>query len=128
SLIVHYDTVLKYEGSFSLSNAKLDGQQWNGRSEITIPNATPGVISAYAVFDVFNDSLARQNVWFDSATVTTAIPPCRYNYAPLVVSLSVITDTTGCGINTISKFLHYGVIPQFALKPNPTGGDILLSS
>jgi len=130
SLIVHYDTLLKYIGSFSLSNAQLDvaNQQWKGRSEILIPSANPSGISAYAFFDVFNDTLPKQSVWFDSVTVTSAIPPCRYNFAPLNVTLSIINALTGCGTTTLSRFIHYGEMPEFALKPNPTGGNILLTS
>lgn len=130
TLVVHYDTVLNYNGSFSLANARLDipGQQWKGRSKISISNLKTSGVSANAFFDVFNDSLRRQLVWFDSIDVITSVPPCRYATASLVTAFSTISALSGCGMQMLSRFIHYGEVPQFSIMPNPTGGDASITS
>ena len=127
-LILHYDKELTYHGSYSLANVPLDlpSEGWNGRSKLQIPQAVPNTILAYAQFDVFNDSLRNSYVTFDSVTILTAIPPCKYILPASVIS--TITPPSGCGIRTISRFMHSGGLPQLSIAPNPTSGEVSLFS
>ena len=78
-LVVHYEKDLKYDGSFS-GAVQLDipNEQWAGRSKLHIAQAKPDVISGFAKFEIFGDSLPL-HVTFDSMTVLTAIAPCVYS-------------------------------------------------
>ncbi|HWF43152.1 MAG TPA: T9SS type A sorting domain-containing protein [Candidatus Kapabacteria bacterium] len=131
-LTLHYDnSELNYRGSYSPTNVKLDepGEQWVGRSKILIPNAINGSIAGYAHFDAFNDSTASKlmlAVSFDSVEVPTEIAPCEY-ISPNMVT-STITPPFGCGIGMLSRFMHLGELPVFSIRPNPTSGEVLLSS
>jgi photosystem II stability/assembly factor-like uncharacterized protein len=129
TLVVHYDTLLKYEGTFSVSNVKLDlpNEQWIGRSKIRIPLANTTGTSAFAFFDVFNDTLQKQNVWFDSIVVLS-MPPCRYGLSSPPPITSIISALTGCGITTVSNFIHYNQMPRLSLAPNPTSGDVMITA
>jgi photosystem II stability/assembly factor-like uncharacterized protein len=128
TLIVHYDTVLNYNGSFSGAGAKLDipNEQWNGRSKLSIPNAIPNTIQGYAHFDVFKDSVPSQHVRFDSITVLSAASICQY--LTDVSATSTITPLSGCGVLSISRFLHHNIFPELKIIPNPANGDASLSS
>ncbi len=128
TLVVHYDTVLNYGGSFSPSGVKLDisGEQWKGRSKLLISNAIQNTTLGYSHFDVFNDSVPSQHITFDSVTVLSAINQCQYISPAL--AMSTVTPLSGCGVISISRFLHHGEMPQFALTPNPTSGDASITS
>ncbi|MFI5264436.1 MAG: T9SS type A sorting domain-containing protein, partial [Candidatus Kapaibacterium sp.] len=128
SLIVHYDTVLSYKGSFSASGAQLDvpGEQWKGRSKLKIIGATPNATLGFARFDIFDDSVPIQHVTFDSVTVLSAINICQYISPALATS--TITPLSGCGVTTVSRFLHYGRMPDLSIMPNPTSGGASITS
>jgi hypothetical protein len=131
-ITLHYDNLeLNYRGSYSPANVALDmpGEQWVGRSKILIPNAVNGSIAGYARFDAFNDSTAsklRLAVSFDSIQIPSEIAPCEYT-TPNVVT-STITPPFGCGIGMLSRFMQLGDPPIFSIRPNPTNGEVLLSS
>jgi photosystem II stability/assembly factor-like uncharacterized protein len=127
-LILHYDSKLIYNGSYSTTNVKLDlpGEQWSGRSKLYVAQARPDMILGYSRFTVFNDSLTKSQVTFDSVSVITAISPCQY-LLPVFVS-STITPPSGCGIDIVSHFIHTGEIPQLSLMPNPTTGEVSVIS
>ncbi len=127
-LILHYGEELTYHGSYSVLNVPFDvpSEGWSGRSKLHILQAKPDTILGYARFDVFNDSLQRSYVTFDSVTVTTAISPCQYILPASV--LSTVTPPFGCGIQTLSRFLHTGSVPKLSIVPNPTGGEISITS
>ncbi len=127
-LVLHYDSVLLYQGSFNAANVKLDipGEQWPGRSELNIPNAQSGVVAGYARFTVFADSGAKPQVTFDSLDVLSASSPCEYTLPALVTS--IITPPSGCGTEILSQFLQDSTIPTFSIHPNPTMGDVELTS
>jgi hypothetical protein len=128
TLVLHYDTVLNYNGSASAAGAKLDmaGEQWKGRSKLSIPGAISNTLLGYAHFDVFNDSVPVQHVTFDSVTVLTASKPCLY-ILPVSVT-SEITSISGCGVLTISRFLHHNQMPDLSIMPNPATGDASIIS
>ena len=130
TLIIHYDTVLNYNGSFASlpSGSKLDipNEQWKGRSKLKITGATSNATLGYALFDVFNDSVPIQHVTFDSVTVLSAISGCQY-ISPDIAT-STITPLSGCGVSTISKLLHYGKMPELLIIPNPAGGETSITS
>ncbi len=123
-LVLHYNSELTYHGSYSPMNLQLDipGSQWSGRSKLHIPQVKPNMIVGYARFDVFNDSLSKSQVRFDSVIVMTAVVPCQY-ILPLSVT-SIITPPSDCGADIISRFLHNGTVPQLTITPNPTGGEV----
>lgn len=127
-LVLHYDEGLDYEGSFSPSGAPLDmnGQQWDGRSKLFIPNAVSGAPLGYANFIVFADSASLPKVTFDSVVVLNTASPCEYILpAPII---STITPPSGCGIQIISRFVHLGEKPTIRLYPNPANDNISLVS
>lgn len=128
TLVMHYDTTLTYTGSTSPAGAKLDmpGEQWKGRSKLSIANAIPNSLLGYAHFDVYNDSVPIQQVTFDSVTVLTAIKPCQYLSAVSVTS--EITSISGCGVLTISRFLHHNRMPDLSIMPNPATGDASITT
>ncbi|MFI5263006.1 MAG: T9SS type A sorting domain-containing protein [Candidatus Kapaibacterium sp.] len=127
-LVLEYNQELTYHGSFSPANITLDvpNEQWIGRSKLHIPQAKSNTILGYARFDVFNDSSSKSQVTFDSVTVLTAISPCQYILPASVTS--TITGPSGCGSDIISRFMHNGSMPQLSIIPNPTGGEISISS
>ncbi len=128
-LVLQYDKQLIYRGSYSPANVLLDipGEEWSGRSKLHIAQAKPNVILGYARFDVFNDSLTPQfHVTFDSVTILTTKSPCQYILPASVTS--TITPPLGCGIQTISRFIHDSTMPQLRIIPNPTSGDISITS
>lgn len=131
TLVMHYDTVLNYNGSLSNTGVKLDlpNEQWKGRTKLSIPNATSNKILGFAHFDVFNDSVAVQKVSFDSLTVLSTLAACQYIYYPSPeAAASIVTPLSGCGVLTISRYLHHNQVPQVRITPNPTTGDVLITS
>ncbi|MEP7235352.1 MAG: T9SS type A sorting domain-containing protein, partial [Ignavibacteriota bacterium] len=122
TLVLHYDTVLNYIGSFSASGTQLDipNEQWKGRSKLRINSVTPNSTVGFAHFDVFNDSVSVQHVSIDSVTVISASNVCQY-LSPATVT-STIVPLSGCGVGTVSQFLHYGRTPELKIIPNPSGG------
>ena len=127
-LVLHYDPVIPYRGSFSPTNMQLDipGQQWKGRSKLRILQATANTLVGNAEFDVFNDSSRNVNVHFDSLVVVTAIGPCQYIAAPPADAEIILP--TACGMPFLSRYLHYGHAPAFSVSPNPTTGDVRITS
>ena len=128
NLVLHYDTTLRYQGSFDALNTKLDipGEQWSGRSELNIAMAQSGVVAGYAQFAVFVDSGAKLSVTFDSLKVLSASSSCEY-VLPAAVT-SIITPPSGCGAEILSELLENGQLPEFSIRPNPTMGDVELTS
>jgi hypothetical protein len=98
-----------------------------GKIEATYYSATNGKILGYAQFEVFPDSLTQKfHVTFDSVSVLTAKAPCQY-VLPAAVT-STITPPSGCGVETLTRFMLDGTVPQLSIIPNPTSGDISISS
>ncbi len=131
TLVMHYDTVLNYNGSLSPTGVKLDmpNEQWKGRTKLSISNATSNIILGYAHFDVFNDSVPVQKVAFDSLTVLSPLATCQYIYYPSPeAAASIVTPLSGCGVLTVSRYLHHNQIPQFSVTPNPTTDGVLITS
>jgi len=128
NLVLHYDGTVDYLGSFSPSGVRLDipGDSSLGRSVLHIPGAAPGVVAGYAKFNVFNDSNEDAHATFDSVTVLTATSPCQYSMPEAVTS--TITAPNGCGATMLSQLIHLGIEPHFSMRPNPTNGDVWISS
>ena len=80
----------------------------------------------YVQFETFGDSIPT-NVTFDSSSVLIQKSPCQY-ILPAGATISTITPPSGCGIQTLTRFMLDGSVPQFALTPNPTNGDISITS
>jgi photosystem II stability/assembly factor-like uncharacterized protein len=123
-LVVHYDPILTYNGSNSLSNSSLDipTECWPGRSKLHIPQAISNAILGYAEFNTLTAGGDPIQVSFDSVTVLTAKANCQYILPAQVIS--TIIPPSGCGIPIISHFMRTGNIPQFQIYPNPTSGDL----
>ena len=125
-LALHYPLAdLVYDSSVDLSGIKVDvpGEQWQGRSLLRIPNAQPGAVTAYALFNVFSDTDYQPLVTFDSVTVPTAFAPCEYSL-PIPVT-DTITPLDGCGIPVLSQLLHFGELPTLRIQPNPTSTGLV---
>jgi len=127
-LVLHYDGSVDYLGSFSPSGAKLDvpGGEWLGRSMLHISGAAPGVIAGYAKFTAWNDSNTNAHATFDSLNVLTAISPCEYSLPE--AATSTISTPTGCAIPLLSQLVHLGKVPVFRVVPNPSDGNVSISS
>ncbi|MDP4200408.1 MAG: T9SS type A sorting domain-containing protein [Bacteroidota bacterium] len=127
-LVLHYDPILAYNSSVDPANTTLDipGEQWPGRSKLHIAQASSGVVAGYARFNVFADSGTKPQVTFDSLTVLSAISPCEYTLPAAVTS--TITLPTGCGTTILSQYLQSGQVSVFTIRPNPTSGDVELTS
>jgi photosystem II stability/assembly factor-like uncharacterized protein len=127
-MLLSYDGSVNYVGSFSPSGTKLDvpGEQSPGRSVLSIIGALPNTVTGYAYFDVFNDSNAASHATFDSVNVLTATSACEYSSPPPVTS--TMTTLSGCSIPIISNAIHLGDLPEFSIVPNPTNGNVWLSS
>jgi hypothetical protein len=104
----------------------IPGQQWPGRLELNIPNAQPSVVAGSARFTVFADTGAKPQVTFDSLDVLSASSPCEYMLPTPVTS--IITPPSGCGTEILSDFLEDSTIPTFSIRPNPTNGEVTLTS
>ncbi len=128
TLVMHYDGSVDYLGSFSPTGVQLDvpGQQWAGRSELSITGATSGAVMGYAKFNVFNDSNEAAHATFDSVTVLTQTSACEYTMpAP---DTSTITTLSGCAIPILSQLIHLGIDPVLSIVPNPASGNVWISS
>jgi photosystem II stability/assembly factor-like uncharacterized protein len=119
---------LQYVGSFDPSGTQVDvpGQQWPGRSLLSIMNVEPGQVAANACFNVFSDTDYNPIVTFDSLVITTATSSCEYAPPPAVST--TIYPVEGCAIQMLSQWFHLGVTPLFSIIPNPTGGIIQLTT
>jgi hypothetical protein len=128
TLVLHYDGSVEYLGSFSPSGVQLDvpGQQWAGRSELSITGATSGAVMGYAKFNVFNDSNEAAHASFDSVNVLTQTSACEYSMP--TPDTSTITTLSGCGIPILSQLIHLGIEPTLSTVPNPTNGNVWISS
>ncbi len=125
-LVLHYEKDLKYEGSFSGAlDLDMKNEQWDGRSKLHIAQAKNDVILGYAKFDVFGDS-NPSHVTFDSVIILTAKAPCQYILP--ASATSTITPPSGCGIQTLTHFLRDSSMPQLSIVPNPTSGEVSVSS
>ncbi len=125
-VVMHYAGDMVYDSSVDLLGQKVDvpGEQWSGRSMLHLANVQPGVIAGHALFNVFSDSSTKPVVTFDSVHVDAA--GCKYQMPAAV--FSTITPVEGCGTNLISELLTTGHIINFSIRPNPTVGDVFLSS
>ncbi len=121
-LIVHYNSQLAYKGTYSKNNIQLDiaGQSWSGRSRIRIQGANSLGILAYSYFDIFNDSSKKLRVTFDSVFFCA-----DYSSAQ---AISNITTVPICGADIIAHFIRDSSFPNLTVMPNPSSGDISISS
>jgi photosystem II stability/assembly factor-like uncharacterized protein len=126
-VVMHYTGAdLVYDSSVDLLGMKIDipSEQWQGRSMLHLVNAQSGIIAGYARFNVFSDSSEKPVVTFDSVHVQAA--GCKYQL-PVPV-WSTITPVQGCGVPLISELMKTGHIPNLSFSPNPTTGDLIISS
>ena len=121
-LTVHYNSLLDYKGTYSTNNVKLDipGESWSGRSRVRIPGANSSGILAYSYFDVYGVTTMSTDVTFDSVIF------CM-NYLSAKAT-STITPNSSCSTNILSRFMRDSTFPQLSIMPNPTNGDISISS
>ena len=132
-IVIHYNPILNYTGTYSPAGMKMDipNESWIGRSKIHITAADSSRILAYSYFDVFADSSVFPKVFFDSVTtLKQRIDPCTLALIPTVTipANATITPSSGCSIQTISRFMHDSTMPQLSIMPNPTSGEISISS
>ncbi len=125
-VVMHYTGDVVYLGSFDLTGVSdtVPGQQEPGRSMLHLANAQSGVVAGYARFNVFSDSTDKPVVTFDSVQIQAA--GCKYQIPAPVTS--TITPVQGCGVPIISELLTTGQITNLSIIPNPTTGDVFISS
>ncbi len=128
-LVLHYPLPdLVYDGSFDANGMKVDmpGEQWPGRSKLQIAGDESNPTQAYARFNVFSDTAYDPLVVFDSMSIPDAPSPCGYEFPP--ASRSAIYPPQGCGIQILSRWVHFGERPVLDVRPNPTSGEINLTA
>lgn len=128
-LVLHYDGSVDYLGSFSPSGVKLDipGEQWAGRSKLLIDNVTPNVIAGYATFRVFNDLNSDAHATFDSVRMLSSPTFCEQS-GSADAGTSTISSPSSCGASLLSRWVHLDQQPQLVVQPNPTTGNVWISS
>lgn len=128
-LILHYPRPdLVYDGSVDRLGKQVDvpGEVWQGRSKLRILDDTPGTVAAYAHFNVFSDTNYHPQVTFDSVTIPSALSPCSYSLPPAVIATIFPLDS--CGDQMLSRWIHLGEVPVLRIQPNPSNGNISISS
>jgi photosystem II stability/assembly factor-like uncharacterized protein len=131
SLTVFYDPLnLDYKGATSLSGLPLDipGGASPGVSRVLIPASEINLTgnSAITKFRVFADSQQVSTVRFELLTVVDSTVSCAYTTD--TKSLTSVIVPSGCGISTISYFMHHNKIPGFTITPNPNSGTVILTT
>jgi len=126
-VVLHYSGDMDYSGTYDSLGNKTDlaGEQWSGRSKLSLQNVNNGSVAAWARFNVFSDSVSTPIVSFDSVVVLSMISPCEY-LLPDKTSNSIISPS-GCGFQRLSQFLHGQIMP-LTIGPNPTKGTIKVES
>lgn len=123
-LIIHYDTRMRYTGSFSIAGTILDlpGEQWLGRSKIRITKSELQLDtnSGFATFTVFPDGEDCFIVSLDSLEILNKAAPCLYAIGNGIPKY--VCPPRGCGIMTITNYMLKGVFPQLFIQPNPNHG------
>jgi photosystem II stability/assembly factor-like uncharacterized protein len=127
---VHYDSILKYKGSFSPDNTQLDivGEQWSGRSKLHIFKSTNDKEIVSSFFTHMSDSTSDGSiihVWFDSVQILGAKFTCNLSFVETKIT-STITFKQGCGIKTIETFMRTGRVPSLQVYPNPSNNKIIV--
>ena len=77
-------------------------------------------------FDLFADLTSLPKVTFDSLVVLDAASPCEF-LLPVPVT-STITPPQGCGIQTLSRFVHLNQLPTLNIYPNPAQNSVIIAS
>lgn len=126
---LHYDVSsdLDYLGSFTRTGAQVDvaGESWPGRSKLLILGAMSGTICT-ADFAVFADTVQTPRIWFDSLAVVDPPTPCAFAIGS--ADSAAVSIVSGCGIGTISRFLHHGILPVVSVVPNPANSTVEVRS
>src|SRR5579883_1957242 len=128
-LTLCYDPkMFAYQGSQDVAGVSVDviSEQWAGHSRLRFTNATSPLLG-YANFTVWNDTSGHaEQISFDSLSVLTEIGPCQY--AIPLHSFSTVTSPSGCGMGLLSDWLRFSQPPRFSVAPNPTNGNVALTS
>lgn len=121
---------LRYDGATSVSGASVDvpGTITASGSRIRIPSSELKLneVTAYANFTVYVDSVEESFATLSGLTIPSQIVQCQYTTSGN--SMTVITGPDGCGITIISDFLRYGTKPDLRIYPNPTKGQLTITS
>lgn len=128
-IVLHYDlSNIDYVCTTDGSDTKVDmpGEQWAGRSKLHFSNASSNRPLGYAHFNLFADTSVTPHVTFDSLQVLSATEPCDYTLPGSATS--TITPMQGCAVPLLSHLIHFSTLPNFEIVPNPTNGDLTISS
>jgi photosystem II stability/assembly factor-like uncharacterized protein len=123
--VLHYDTDLMYLKSYSTQNISWIATDDVSRRRVSIraSNVSGSDTIGFVCFTVYADSGRDLRVTFDSLQVLTPTNACYSFQGP---SLALVTPPSGCGVQILSDFMHYGRFPSFNIYPNPAENNISL--
>jgi photosystem II stability/assembly factor-like uncharacterized protein len=129
-LLVSYDTtVLIYDGATLVSTQRVQeiGSSKPGRVHLHFDAAELSIarLAGTLHFRAFPISSNLTAVTFDSLGTNAPTTACTLSVPN---DTSWITMPIGCGTPTLSKFLRYDELPTFSLMPNPSNGNVGLTS
>ena len=123
---VHYDDIpLQYQGVFdTLHKDHTIGHPDSRSVRIGFNTTTDSVL--YARFSFFPVDSNCTSITIDSITSADGGSKCLN-----VLTTSVnaeICSPAACGRTTLARYERFGIVPQFAISPNPSSGRIRLFS
>ncbi|HEY6172461.1 MAG TPA: T9SS type A sorting domain-containing protein, partial [Candidatus Kapabacteria bacterium] len=125
---IHYDTTyLIYRGVFDSTGRDLTiGHPTPTSARIRMNNLTDS--SLFALFSFFPVDSACTKVYIDSLTEAPGKTKCLTLITSPVEALICFDPASICGGQTLSKFVKNGVFPTLFVTPNPSSGNVALSS
>jgi photosystem II stability/assembly factor-like uncharacterized protein len=124
SFVLSYDTYALHftGGKYATGGPITIDTESNGDILVVLDSAQLGnnPIVGYLHFNYFPTNSDSANVVLDSLSATgcTIVKP----------AISVVTYPYECGTATLTNFLLHDQMPQFSLSPNPSSGDVSLTS
>lgn len=129
-LVVRFEPTMTYLGSFTNDGTRIDlpGEVWQDGSRLAIPADKLRLDSAsgYSYFAVFPRRGPCYDVSFDSLTILDEFSKCEYVLGAGIQA--TVCPPTGCGIMIITDFMLQGSVPDLMVQPNPTSGNLTLTS
>ncbi len=129
---INFDnTKLRYLNTTAPDGTILDipGSTTSNSSRIHIPvqYVKSDTVSAYSNFTLLLENSVISKVNFDALDLPSGNAPCIYSITKPDAQTTVI-GPSGCGIGIISMYMRDSVIPKFFVSPNPTNGEVTISS
>jgi photosystem II stability/assembly factor-like uncharacterized protein len=125
---IHYDTTyLIYRGVFDSTGRDLTiGHPTPTSARVRMNNLTDS--SLFALFSIFPVDSACTRVYIDSITEAPGKTKCLSIVTTPVAATICFDPADICGRQTLSKFVKNGAFPSLFVKPNPSSGNVTISS